>query len=117
MRYFDEYNTTTNNYVYNRVRIPYESTCGWCGLGSRCNHRQKQKWYAVKHQQPWTYDPDYHSMHTDFRVTKREATYPNWKLVSKNKKQWMKKDTWKKFYDRRRNDLDYEIKWRGNDRY
>lgn len=112
MRYFDEYRWTTNNYVYNRVRIPYESPCGWCGLGSRCSNGYKHHWYRVAPEQPWTYE---RGGTCEFKIRKRKAKYPSWKMVSKNRKQWMNKPTWKNHY----NELypgDYEIKWKGNDR-
>lgn len=97
MRYFDEIKTTTHNYVWNRLRIPYDSICGWCSPGSRCCKRQKQKWYHV--------NPN----------SKRPDNFPSWKLVSKNKKQWMKKPTWKKkFKYNISGEEAYEIKWNGN---
>ena len=98
MRYFDEFNWTTNNYVYNRVRIPYHSTCGWCGLGSRCNKRYKQKWYHGE----------------DNSKRRKDNRFPNWKLVSKNKKQWQDKPIWKKYYKRRPAFDGFEYVWNGN---
>lgn len=68
---------TTNRYEYNRVRKRYfegqrEIDCSWCRyhLGDNLDH----KLYG-----------DYGN-HRDDRLR-----IPNWKLVSKNKKQWMKK--------------------------
>lgn len=60
--------TTTNNSIYNRTRKRYlEDTgrihCSWCPY-----HRREN---------------------ADFQW--EGLGYPNWKLISKNKKQWMKK--------------------------
>jgi hypothetical protein len=68
---------TTNRYEYNRVRKRYldqtgEISCSWCRyhLGDNLDH----KLYG-----------DYGGRRND------SLRNPNWKLVSKNKKQWMDK--------------------------
>lgn len=65
---------TTNRYEYNRVRKRYlegrEIDCSYCKYhkGDNCDH----KWYGKN-------------------SSGDSLRYPNWKLVSKNKKQWIKK--------------------------
>lgn len=65
--------TTGSRYEYNRLRKEYltnrEISCNWCGYHSGENY--KGKWYGG--------------------YKNSNITYPSWKLVSKNKKQWMKK--------------------------
>lgn len=77
---------TTNNSVYNKIRIGYYSSCGVCGLGSRCNKRYKGNRRTFG---KWRF------YHRDglYRLDSYEyvGRYPSWKLASKNKKQWMKK--------------------------
>ena len=100
MRYFDEIRETTDNYTYNRLRIPYISACGYCGPGSRCCKTYKHKWY-----------------HVSIFNGKQKEVFPNWKMVSKNKKQWEKKPTWKKkfkYHHNKNSEGGYEIIWQGN---
>lgn len=64
---------TTNRYVYNRTRKVYlESVgklrCSWCPYHK--NENYDGKFYGT---------------------CKEDIKYPSWKLVSKNRKQWMKK--------------------------
>ncbi len=65
--------TTGSRYEYNRLRKKYltnrEIRCNWCGY--HCGENKEGKWYGG--------------------FTDSYIRYPNWKLVSKNKKQWMKK--------------------------
>jgi hypothetical protein len=75
------YDRTADNKTYKLCHYQQENIC--C---LRCAKRRRQEFYFV--------DND-----------KMEHQYPNWKLVSKNKKQWMyKKLNFKpidsKFYDR-----------------
>lgn len=74
MRKQDEYEITTNRYLYNRVRKFMLNQkglirCSYCGyhLGENCTNE----------------------VYGGFESKK--LNLPNWKLVSKNPKQWMKK--------------------------
>lgn len=72
---------TTNRYEYNKVRKRYlehkEISCSFCRYhrGENIDH----KVYYGRHYDDRSYEKYNHTR------------YPNWKLVSKNKKQWMKK--------------------------
>lgn len=73
--------------------------CSWCSYHGGEN--DTRKWYGSRN---WWKNPD----------TTISTRYPNWKLVSKNKKQWMNKNikVTKRTYNRW--DLSYEyveIKW------
>ena len=105
MRFIEELRTTTNNYVFNRVRIPYDSQCGYCGCGHSCASTQ-EKYYHVckKYKNKYSKEFGYYIKTDNYEIVGR---FPNWKLVSKNKKQWMNKKLKKKFYNKE----DYEIKW------
>ena len=65
--------TTESRYEYNRLRKKYltgrKIKCSWCGY--HCGDNKEGKWYGG--------------------FLDSYIRYPNWKLVSKNKKQWMKK--------------------------
>ena len=63
------YKTTCDNRTYKLKRWANE---GICCRG--CINRRRRTWYDILE-----YD------------NKVRAKYPNWKLVSKNKKQWMRK--------------------------
>jgi hypothetical protein len=63
------YKTTTDNRTY---KIKQMANKGLCCMG--CVNRHRRTWY--------------HIWNSPRRQTKK---YPSWKLVSKNKKQWMKK--------------------------
>lgn len=72
---------TTNRYEYNRVRKRYlehrEISCSWCRYHRGDNQDHKE------------YDG---RVYNDIKYQKLNHTrYPNWKLVSKNNKQWMEK--------------------------
>lgn len=81
-------NTTTNRGEFNRAYKSYlehsgKLRCSYCGYHKSEN--STKKWYGG-----FVYD--------DMEVCrgKRKGTntkYPNWKLVSKNRKQWMDKPT------------------------
>lgn len=69
---------TTSRYEYNKVHKRYleckgEIHCSICGyhIGENIDN----KWYG--------------KYHDDGKIIRKR--YPNWKLVSKNRKQWMKK--------------------------
>lgn len=81
MRNIEEYKTTVNNSVYNKTRKVYLETskgeihCSWCGYHK---HENGGKYYGG-------------SIPCGF-VNDWPVVYPSWKLVSKNKKQWMPKN-------------------------
>ena len=65
-----EYSETNNRRVFKLLHIKSENGC--C---MRCAIRQRQQWYRIiEKDNEWT-----------------NTKFPSWKLVSKNKKQWMKK--------------------------
>ena len=124
MRYIEELRSTTNNYVYNRLRIPYDSSCGYCGLGSRCNRARKNKWYhrSRRYKKQINISPEGYKYRVITDEFQYEGIYPNWKMVSKNKKQWMKKPlktTPNEYHHpeyREKYPDNVEFIWRGNDR-
>jgi len=73
MRTYLKYRETTNSALYRKLHKVQHSSCSYC------------KWHPSF----------YHSSENDrwkwYRIYKEESKYPNWKLCSKNKKQWMKK--------------------------
>jgi len=78
MRTRQELETTNNRYVYNRLRktileLDAEIRCSRCGYHRGEN--ETNRWYGS------------FSFHCEIG----KIHYPNWKLVSKNKKQWMDK--------------------------
>jgi hypothetical protein len=77
----NELRTTTNRYVYNRLIKQFiankEGLCTYC------------KYHRNENQTSKSYDGH---LNDDFTFNKNlKLTIPNWKLVSKNKKQWMGK--------------------------
>lgn len=60
-----DYKTTTNSSVYNKIHKEVHANCSYCRWNCGCNSRDK--FYSF------------------------EGRIPNWKLSTKNKKQWMKK--------------------------
>ena len=74
-----EYKTTVNRTVYNRLRKTIlendaKIRCSFCGYHK--NENETNRWYGC------------------FALSEKYANsihYPNWKLASKNRKQWMKK--------------------------
>jgi hypothetical protein len=78
--------STTNRGVFNRTYKIYleqqgKIHCSFCGYNRGEN--DKRKWYGGI-----VYD-DMETCHGKRKGT--HTRYPNWKLVSKNSKQWMKK--------------------------
>lgn len=65
--------TTTNRKVYNRARKEYIS-----GINGDCP--------ICRYHKGENYEGKYYGGYDNERIT-----YPSWKLVSKNRKQWMKK--------------------------
>lgn len=72
MRKFDEFKTTTSNYVY-RCCANHKACCSYCGLGKGCN--RIKKWYFL-----YTKNDD----------TIYKKKFPSWKDMSKYKKQYQK---------------------------
>ncbi len=75
MKKNNEFKLTTNRQLYNKLyRRHLEHTakigCSYCAPNKGCNQRGKNKSYGGFTE---------------------KVTTPNWKLVSKNPKQWMKK--------------------------
>ena len=71
---------TNNNKIYNRYRKKYLCNkgiikCNFCGYHKGEN--SNNNFYAII---------------TNKNNTKKSSKFPNWKLVSKNRKQWMKKN-------------------------
>ncbi|MCK9445665.1 hypothetical protein M0Q50_02100 [bacterium] len=74
----ESYKWTSNRYYYNRLRKGIldstgEISCSYCSYHEGDNNRKK--YYGGQ-------------VHDNDEVC---VKYPNWKFVSKNKKQWMKK--------------------------
>ena len=95
----NDYDWTTNRNYYNKLRKHYlegvgEIRCSWCGYnkGENSNH----EWYG-----------GFDSIDN--------VKIPNWKLVSKKRKQWMKKPKNYKIVEKghpwRSNHIYYEVKW------
>jgi hypothetical protein len=74
------YHETTDSRTFSILHITTETGC--C---LRCAKRQRRGWYG------------------SFNVYKKELKWPSWKLVSKNKKQWMKKSLKYKYKPLRNN--------------
>ena len=75
MRIFNEFRETTNSGVYKKLRKEYYAIYS------------RDKWHGHNSENdPW---PNYYVRIRGKR--KGEGKFPNWKLVSKNKRQWMKK--------------------------
>ena len=94
--------TTTNRGEFNRAYKTYlERTgkihCSYCGYHR--NENKTSKWYG---------GIVYDDMETCCGKRKGTNTrFPNWKLVSKNRKQWMKKPI----------KMEYDVGWRNNRTY
>jgi len=73
-RKFEIYRTTNNRSTYNKIKKNQECSCPICRWHEGCNNRNEH--YGGYEGKP--------------------LRYPNWKLISKNKKQWMKKTNLKK---------------------
>ena len=74
-----EYKTTTNNRVFKILHKEQYASCSYCTWHSRWFGKQNEndawKFYCIDHDQ------------SKWNITR----YPNWKLCTKNKKQWMRK--------------------------
>jgi len=71
----NELETTTNNSVYKKLYKEKYASCSYCKWHSQ--HSENDAW-------------DNYSI-SKAKNSREKRSYPNWKLVSKNKKQWMKK--------------------------
>jgi hypothetical protein len=85
MRNYDELRTTTNRVLYNKLYRKHLDNkgkiwCSYCRPNHGCNKRKKITEYGG-------YDD--------------ELRLPNWKLVTKNKKQWMPKPLFFKYHELR----------------
>ncbi|QHS60914.1 hypothetical protein [Chitinophaga agri] len=80
--------TTTHRGTYNRANINLYAQCNWCGwhgnFWSNCPEQGAKRMYY------------FGSMEETPDRSKFRNIY-NWKLVSKNKKQWMKKKLLKRY--------------------
>ena len=82
--------TTTNRYVFNRahkLRLEQRGKirCSYCKYHKGENY--EGKWYGVDGGRKIPYD----DMVECSGRNEVHTRYPNWKLVSKNRKQWMAK--------------------------
>lgn len=85
-----EYKTTTNRSVFNKMHKMSNASCSYCKWHGPNSENDAWDWYFINNETG-------------------KGKFPNWKLVSKNKKQWGKKSLKFKLIKR----LDYtEIKWK-----
>lgn len=97
MKQRDEYKTTTNNSVYTKLHKEIHASCSYCKWHGPNSENDRWTCYSVQKT----------------KNGKERRKYPSWKLVSKNKKQWMKKPPLT-FVDRNRFDYweyYYDIQW------
>jgi len=99
MRNIEELRTTDNRSVFNRAYKKYlesskaEIYCSYCKYHRGENRKRKH--------------------YGGFEDDKKGLTYPNWKLVSKNRKQWIDKPLRKTVENTRWNNLNYiTFKWK-----
>ena len=84
MRVYQEYRETTNSPLYRKLHKIVNASCSHC------------KWHGYHSENKvWThyhvYVKDVEAVNWRRQKKKGEGKFPSWKLVSKNKKQWMKK--------------------------
>lgn len=96
MRPRKEYQTTNNRYVYNRLRKiileqDAEIRCSYCRYHKSEN--STTEFYGGYLRTDYV-GAKYHDYSQPFEHW--DTRYPNWKLVSKNQKQWMVKKVTKK---------------------
>jgi len=96
MKKREEYKTTINRSVYNKVRkiiLEHDGDihCSRCGYNKGENNNDN--WYRIDDGDTWT------------------DKYPNWKLTSKNRKQWMPKGLKLKKHCYYYNQVWYSISW------
>lgn len=96
-----EYKTTDNRYVYNRLRkemLEQEGKlrCSFCGYHK--NENRSGKWYGGYTSWGYVGRKITGTKLYSNRVEYWDIRYPNWKLISKNRKQWMEKKVKKERY-------------------
>lgn len=99
--------TTVDNSTYNKVRKQLlekegKIRCAWCKYHRGENDTRKYygtKWRCIRSL--------WHDVNKD--LNEDPIRYPNWKLVSKNRKQWMKKPI--KFKSKDRHYWDRSFEW------
>ena len=107
MRIYDEYRQTTNRSVYNKLHKEIYARCAYCKWHGSNSENDAWKYFFVY------LEDDVKSRW--FRKRKKgEGRFPNWKLVSKNEKQWMQKPIvlkrrYSEYYQQW--DADAKIKW------
>jgi hypothetical protein len=125
MKKREEYKKTTNRYVYNRRRKEQLAGCSYCGWHRGENDRRKcyQHWTTDKYDYEKVilsdkYNPDSYDGYgvtwewkKTFNRTIVYHKFPNWKLVSKNKKQWEHKNKLRKVYSSLNNPDYFRYKW------
>jgi hypothetical protein len=89
-RIYKEYRETTNSYIFNRLHKEYQASCSRCKWHGY--HSENKRWKDYSYR-------DYSEVPEEKSKFGRTPTYPSWKLVSKNKKQWMQKPI-KKVFDK-----------------
>ena len=92
MRPKEIYETTSNRSIYNKVRKSYLEKrgllrCSWCPYHLKENG--KNRGFYGGYDKSGFVGKDYSDPNVKVEM---RINYPNWKIVSKNKKQWMKKD-------------------------
>lgn len=98
MKKIEDYNWTINRSVYNKLRKHYLKIGG----DIRCSY--------CKYHKVENYNGDWYGGYK-----KDNIKYPNWKMVSKNRKQWMKKEGYQVIEEVRQSwrgeYFIYEVKW------
>ena len=107
MRIYQEYRETTNSSLFRKLHKSIHASCDYCSWHGYSSENKSWKWYHV-------YLEDEKDTYWRKAKKKGEGRFPNWKLVSKNKKQWMKKPLiQEKTWDSRTQDWDESVwlKW------
>lgn len=106
-----EYRTTTNSRVFKILHKEEHASCSHCSWHGCRSENDQWEWYHVYIREERVIS--YFKEQCRIRPI-GSGKHPNWKLVSKNKKQWMKKPTWLEMsWNWRTEDYDscQEIKW------
>lgn len=99
MRKTNEFKTTVNRSVYNKLYKRKNASCPFCKWHGPTSENDRWKWYGL-----------YQKYNGGKKVWEDYFKHPNWKLVSKNRKQWMKKPI-KKIEDKINGIKYVEFKW------
>jgi hypothetical protein len=90
MTKIEEYKNTTNSSVFRKLHKEIYAHCSYCKWHGPATENGAWDCYSIK----------------VFKDGKEKIKFPSWKLVSKNKKQWMKKNLkfrkskrWSCFFD------------------